>query len=155
MEGLEEISSPLSEEIPVGSVDYIAPEYLLGSIHQSSDLFSLGVIVYEMLCGHLPYKEVTAQRYPKRFADWRFRSITDFRKDVPVWMSLSLKKATEPDPRNRYQAFSEFLQDISTPNDSLIAHSRQVPLIERHPVLFWQLLSFILFVIVIFQLVSD
>ena len=155
VEGLEEISSPLSEEIPVGSVDYIAPEYLLGSIHQSSDLFSLGVIVYEMLCGHLPYKEVTAQRYPKRFADWRFRSITDFRKDVPAWMSLSLKKATEPDPRNRYQAFSEFLQDISTPNDSLITHSRQAPLIERHPVLFWQLLSFILFVIVICQLVSD
>ncbi|MGI1678498.1 MAG: bifunctional protein-serine/threonine kinase/phosphatase [Cellvibrionaceae bacterium] len=155
VEGLEEITSPLSEEIPVGSVDYIAPEYLLGSIHPSSDLFSVGVIIYEMLCGHLPYKESTAQRYPKRFAEWRFRSILGFRKDIPVWMGLALKKATEPDPRNRYQAFSEFLHDISTPNESLISKQQQVPLIERNPVLFWQVLSSILFLVILIQFVRN
>ncbi|MGH1469718.1 MAG: protein kinase domain-containing protein [Cellvibrionaceae bacterium] len=154
VEGLEEIDSPLSEEIPVGSVDYIAPEYLLGSIHPSSDLFSLGVIIYEMLCGHLPYKELTAQAHPKRFADWKFRSMTNFRKDIPIWVGLTLKKACEPDPRNRYQAFSEFLHDMSTPNDSLISKQQKAPLIERNPVLFWQVLSAILFLIIIVQFIK-
>lgn len=155
VEGLEEINSPLSEEVPVGSVDYIAPEYLFGTAHPSSDLFSLGVIIYEMLSGQLPYKSISSQRYPKRFADWHYRSILETRKNIPLWMELSLKKATAPDPRNRYQAYSEFLKDMSTPNESLLEKRQQMPLIERNPVLFWQVLSAILFGVILCLLALD
>lgn len=56
--GSNEIISPLDKSIPQGSVNYIAPEYLMGeSGNSQSDLFSLAVIVYEMLTGKLPYKE--------------------------------------------------------------------------------------------------
>lgn len=144
VEGLEEISSVIQEDVPVGSVDYIAPELLLETIHPASDLFSLGVIVYEMLTGEMPYKSVYAKRNYRHFSDWHYRSLATARPDVPDWVDLALKQATEPDPRRRYPAYSEFLQDLTVPNKQLVARHKSAPLLERNPLLFWRLLSLLL-----------
>ncbi len=75
--GLSEIASPLREEYPIGSVDYIAPEYLLGyQVTHQADIFSLGVMVYEMLSGKLPYDTASSRyRIPKHFQLWHYRSV--------------------------------------------------------------------------------
>ncbi len=153
VDGLEEIASPLDEEIPVGSVDYIAPEYLRGEkgLHYS-DIFSVGVMVYEMLTGKLPYKtSPEQQRNPQRYQDWRYRSSRTYRKDIPLWLDLTLEKACSESPAKRYHVMSEFLSDLSTPNAQLVGDRESAPLMTRNPVLFWQWVSAALFVAVMIQ----
>ncbi|WP_370053398.1 protein kinase [Neptunomonas sp.] len=138
--GSNEIISPLDKSIPQGSVNYIAPEYLMGeSGNSQSDLFSLAVIVYELLTGKLPYKE-----RPPNAAQLKYYSELDYlpsiqhRKDLPLWIEGCLRKALQPNPSHRYAAFSEFLHDLTVPNRSLEASIKAKPLMERNPTLFWQ-----------------
>ncbi len=151
VQGLQEIQSVIDDEVPVGTVDYVAPETVMGQYHAMSDLFSLGVIAYEMLTGKLPFKENLANRLPKHFSDWTYRSSINSRNDIPQWLDLCLQKATEPDPRKRYHAFSEFLHDFSVPNASLISKQKQAPFIERNPLLFWKIVSGALAALVVVQ----
>ncbi len=153
VEGLEEIVTSLPEETPVGSVDYIAPEYLRGERGKlSSDIFSLGVIAYEMLTGKLPYKTSAAQqRNPQRYQDWHYQSARLERKDIPLWMDLALEKACAESVVQRYPAMSEFLQDLTTPNTQLLSEYHSAPLMRRNPLLFWQCVSAILFVLVLLE----
>lgn len=149
--GLEEIASALQEDVPVGSVDYIAPECVLGERGQSNaDIFSLGVITYEMLSGKLPYKSHSATS-SRRLQDWRYRSIRDVRPDIPEWLDLTLAKAVAADPNKRYQAFSEFEQDLLVPNVQMLEKRQNAPLIERNPLGFWQWVSGLLALTVLLQ----
>lgn len=144
--GLREIESILQSQTPAGAVGYIAPEYLLGQqgVHRS-DIFSLGVIIYEMLTGELPYKTpVILRNRVERLDYWQYRSAIKFRPDLPTWIDLVLKKATEPNIKYRYPAMSEMLADLSTPNQTLVNKLEAAPLIERNPLAFWKILSGVL-----------
>jgi serine/threonine protein phosphatase PrpC len=151
--GVAEITSLLDEECPVGSVDYIAPEYLLGQqCSVRSDLFSLGVMVYEMLTGNQPFAmSHVARRLPTSYNEWYYQSAIKQRKDLPVWVDLCLQKSTNPNPNYRYAALSEFMMDLCTPNTQMLAKQESAPLLERDPVKFWQLISLILMAVVILQ----
>lgn len=153
VDSLGEIASPLAEDVPVGSVDYIAPEYLHGEKGQHySDIFSLGVIVYEMLTGALPYKTSAAQQQdPQRFQKWSYQSARTRRKDIPLWLDLALEKACHPSPAQRYQVLSEFEQDLTKANQQMVRAFEEAPLLERNPLLFWKLTSALLFSISLVQ----
>ncbi|HEY0962460.1 MAG TPA: bifunctional protein-serine/threonine kinase/phosphatase [Pseudomonadales bacterium] len=153
--GLQDIHSPLREDIPVGTADYMAPEYLLGERGEyRSDIFSFGVIVYELLTGVLPYKPIPTDTSRIRSYDrWRYRSALDVRKELPLWFDLALRKACAPRPSQRYAALSEFLHDLDVPNQQLLAAEQHKPLIEKNPVRFWQGVSLVLFVLLVVQAV--
>src|SRR5690606_42084908 len=69
-----------------------------------------------------------------------FRS---YRDDLPGWVDMALARALHPEAHKRYPALSEFLFDLRQPN--LQWHNQhRPPLIERHPVGFWQGLSALL-----------
>ncbi len=150
VEGLEEIRSPLEEDVAVGSVQYIAPEYLVEKGPQKigdfrSDMFSLAVMCYEMLTGQMPFKlNNIRNNIPDCYSVWHYQSLHDYRGDLPKWMDLALAKACSPNPVNRQQAYSEFLADIQKPNPVLVSKFEQEPLINRHPVKFWQGMSAVL-----------
>ncbi len=151
---LTESSDSIEETIPQGSLNYIAPETLL-SLHSDhiSDLFSLGVICYQMLCGELPFKPVQrAEVSQTSYSDWHYRSIKQFRPQLPYWLDLALKKCSHPDPKQRYQAFSEFYQDLNKPNLSAVEHYNKQPILERNPVVFWQSISAILLLLLLISL---
>jgi serine/threonine protein phosphatase PrpC/predicted Ser/Thr protein kinase len=152
--GLQEIRTPLTEDsVPLGSLDYIAPEYLLQNHATTlSDLFSLAAMIYEMIAGRLPFEfENLQSRWPKSFDRWVYRPMRERREDCPLWLDLAVQKALSPRPQQRYQAFSEFMADLETPNKALLAKHRHQPILERNPVRAWQCVSALLFVIVLVQ----
>ena len=138
----------------LGTAQYTAPEYFLGQSGSSrADIFSLGVIAYQMLTGRLPYgARVARARTKSRQAKLRYESALDSTRDIPAWIDGVLKKAVHPDPSKRYDELSEFIFDLRHPNDRLI-NAPLVPLIERNPLLFWKSVSFVLACILLFVLI--
>ncbi len=151
--GLTEINSPIKEDAPVGSVNYIAPETVVdGTAIMQSDLFSLAVIVYEMLAQALPYKmEKVHRRGAKSVTEWQYESLRSYRPDLPLWLDLALEKASHPSYKQRYDAYSEFLSDLLKPNAELMQLNHRKPLLEQNGSRVWQILSLILCAIVILQ----
>jgi serine/threonine protein phosphatase PrpC len=138
--GILEISSPLDQSNLLGTAQYTAPEYFLGEEGSaSSDLFSLGVIAYQMLTGKLPYgAEVAKTKTKTDQKRLEYNSARDNDRSVLVWIDETLRKAVHPNPQLRYQELSEFVFDLSHPNKAFLARTRP-PLLERNPVVFLEL----------------
>ncbi len=151
--GLEEISSPLSREHILGTAQYTAPEYFLGEAGTPwSDMFSLGVITYQMLANKLPYgTRVSQARSKKAQRQLVYHSVLSDDREIPAWIDDVLKKALQADPYKRYDELSEFLFDLRKPNKAFL-NKKSPPLIERHPILFWKSISCFLFIIIVILL---
>jgi len=147
--GLMEISSPIERNNLLGTAQYTAPEYLLGESGTTrSDIFSLGVITYQMLSGKLPYGAQVAKAKTKSAQNKLYYStVLDDDREIPVWIDDVLKKAVHPNPYKRYGELSEFLYDLRHPTKEFLNKTRP-PLMERNPVIFWKSVSFILAVII-------
>ncbi|WP_093397632.1 bifunctional protein-serine/threonine kinase/phosphatase [Halopseudomonas xinjiangensis] len=142
--GIEDSSQP-ADTARLGTAQYAAPEYFLGEGGSPrSDIYSLGVITYQMLSGQLPYGAQVA-RSQTRAAQNRlvYRSVLHDKRDIPAWVDDVLRRAVHPNPAKRYAELSEFVYDLRHPNQSLLHRSRP-PLIERKPVAFWQAISAVL-----------
>ncbi|GKT11604.1 MAG: eukaryotic-like serine/threonine-protein kinase [Thiomicrorhabdus sp.] len=153
--GLAELATVLQRQHPEGTLNYTAPEYMMGQPgSKRSDIFSMGVICYEMLTGKLPYKEKLANKFQlKSYDHMHYIPLSTYRKDLPAWIDVVLKKACEPNPTKRYGLISEFTHDLKTPQDVIIKEEFE-PLLKRNPLLFWQGLSGILFVLLVISLVQ-
>lgn len=130
--------SGLQDDI-LGTLQYTAPEYFLGEAASSrSDLFSLGVITYQMLTGKLPYGAQAAQaRTRAQFGKLRYRPASLGEREIPVWVDGALERAVHSNPAKRYDSLSEFLFDLRKPN-SKYQMASTAPLTERNPLLFWK-----------------
>jgi serine/threonine protein phosphatase PrpC len=144
--GIAEIETPFTRASILGTRNYCAPEYLDGQAGDNrSDIYSLGVIAYEMLAGRLPCGEMPEdwRAGTGAHAALRYAPIGEFRPDVPNWVDGALRRAMNPHPEKRYGELSEFLFDLRHPNRSLVADLKP-PMIERNPVLFWKVVAAVL-----------
>ena len=99
-----------------------------------------------MLTGKHPYGEkYETAASPTSFARLTYTPAYEHNPLVPVWLDGALKKALQLDPRRRYDALSEWIGDMKTPNPRLMS-DRALPLAERDPVLLWQGISAVLLV---------
>ncbi len=151
--GLAESAGTRDAIAIVGTLQYTAPEYFVGhggSVR--SDLFSLAVIAYQMLTGQLPYGlQVSRVRSPADVNRLRYMPLRHVRPELPAWVDAVLQKALNPNPIKRQQAVSELAHDLRAPAPEFL-HQRTLPLIERHPVRFWQYTTGLLVVIVVLLL---
>ncbi|WP_411992924.1 protein kinase domain-containing protein [Agarivorans sp. DSG3-1] len=157
VQSAEQLEQNEKTTTPVGSVQYIAPEYLVGETgRHRSDIFSFAVIAYEMLCGKLPYKTARREQVAQRtYSDWHYQNIQHYRNDMPDWLDAALEQGCNPKPQLRYQSLSELIHDLQHANPKLKASYEAKPLIERNPVRFWQSTSLLLLIVVIWQWVSQ
>lgn len=142
--GIQEITTPVERIELLGTKNYTAPEYLLGMEGSNrSDIYSLGVLVYNLLTGQLPYGDKMS-----RDLNWRtlnkikYESSIKHNPMIPLWMDGAIHKAVKKDQRSRYDTFSEFLYDLTHPKESFMGHS--APLLERNPTSVWKIISGIL-----------
>jgi len=145
--GIQEISTPVERLELLGTKNYTAPEYLLGMEGSNrSDIYSLGVLVYNLLTGHLPYGDKMS-----RDLNWRtlnkikYESSIKHNPMIPLWMDGAIHKAVKKDQRLRYDTFSEFLFDLTHPKESFMGHA--APLLDRNPAAFWKVSTGVLFLI--------
>lgn len=138
--GATEIHSTYASDTPQATVDYGAPECLKGQCSNRSDIYSLGVIAYELLTGALPYGE---HDKPVAASKLRYTPASQHNPSIQAWVDGALRKALHPDPSRRYDSLSEFLYDLSRPNPKF-THVTNQPLIERNPLAFWKGLSALL-----------
>ena len=153
--GISEIDSPLARSELLGTMQYTAPEYFLGeSGTPRSDLFSLGVIAYQMLSGRLPYDtDVPKARTRAAQRQLKYRSVLDDEREIPAWIDEVLRKATHPDPAKRYEELSEFVYELRHPSQAYLSRTRP-PLLERNPVAFWRGVSLILAITIVVLLLN-
>jgi serine/threonine protein phosphatase PrpC len=151
--GVTEMSGSNDQQPILGTAQYSAPEYFLGENGTAaSDIFSLGVIAYQMLSGKLPYGAQVAQAKTKAAQNrLSYTSVLDDEREIPVWIDDVLKKAVHPNPYKRYQELSEFTTDLRRPNQAFLNKTRP-PLLERNPALFWKSISFLLLTIILLML---
>ena len=129
-----------SQDGILGTQQYTAPEYFLGEAGSPrSDLFSLGVITYQMLTGKLPYGVHAARvRTKAQLRKLSYRSALDDDREIPAWIDGTLARAVHPNPDKRYESLSEYLFDLRHPNAAYLG-PRFKPLAERNPLLFWKI----------------
>lgn len=149
--GIAEIGRERPSQRILGTAQYTAPEYFLGEPgDKRSDLFSLGIITYQMLCGRLPYGtdvSRTTTRAARR--QLRYRVARRDREPIPAWIDGALCKAVHPLAEKRYDTLSEFIYDLRHPNPTF-ENKQAGPLLERNPLLFWKGLSLLLSLIILF-----
>ncbi len=139
----------------LGTRQYTAPEYFRGeSGSPRSDMFSLGVITYQMLTGKLPYgSQIARARSPSQLGKLQYNSAVDGKSGIPRWIDGALRRSVHPDPDKRYEDLSEFTFDLRQPNPKYLGSSAP-PLMERNPVLFWKCATLVLAFVVVLLLAS-
>ena len=109
----------------IGSVHYFSPEHARGGYTDAkSDLYSLGVVMYEMVTGRVPFDADTPVSVAlKQVQEEPVDPIT-YAKDLPVSVNRIILKAMQKDPNLRYQNATEMLKDLSMalkrPNEDFV-----------------------------------
>jgi serine/threonine-protein kinase len=101
----------------IGSPPYMAPEQFQGRAVLASDVYSVGVMLYQMLTGTLPYFSPNPAQIEKLVAQGRCTPPRLRNGQVPREISDIVMKALAPDLAERYQRASELVEDIATAAD--------------------------------------
>jgi serine/threonine protein kinase len=98
----------------IGSPPYMAPEQFKGRAVLSSDIYSVGVILYQMLTGTLPYFSPNPAQLEKLVAQGRLTPPKLRNSQIPREISDIAMKALSPEVESRYQRASEIIDDLAT-----------------------------------------
>ncbi len=101
----------------IGSPPYMAPEQFQGRAVFASDIYSVGVIMYEMMTGKLPYFSVNPRQLEKMALSGRLARPREVSRAIPREIEEIILKALAPEISDRYQQASQLLDDLSTASE--------------------------------------
>lgn len=97
----------------LGTMEYMSPEQAMGAaIDPRSDLFTVGLIFFELLTGKMPFKAETALASLLKRVNERAISVQSLENAVPVPIEKIVGKCLEREPAQRYQSAQEIIDDI-------------------------------------------
>ena len=132
----------------VGTVGYMSPEQALGrALDARTDLFALGVVVFEMATGRAPFQGETAAALFDHLLNQRQPSPISLNPTLPRSFERIIDKALEKDPDRRYRSADEFLRDlramdasisspansVATPSDRMSSSIAVLPFVDMSP----------------------
>ena len=99
----------------LGTTDYVSPEQAMGDpVDERSDVYSLGVVLYEMLSGEVPFSAETQVGVAMKHVNDPMPDIRTKRPEVPVEVAGVIARSTAKDSRDRYASVSEMVMDLET-----------------------------------------
>jgi serine/threonine protein kinase/Tfp pilus assembly protein PilF len=106
--------SQLAETATImGTVAYMSPEQACGDPpDHRSDIWSLGIVMYEMLTGHVPFHEEHEQLVLHSILNKYHEPVSSWRSDIPYELERIVDKCLEKSPSERYQNAGELLSDL-------------------------------------------
>ncbi|MEP6909765.1 MAG: protein kinase [Actinomycetota bacterium] len=97
----------------LGTSDYIAPEQARGQkVDPKTDIYSLGVVLYELLSGEVPFSGDNFVAVAMRHVNEPVPSVLDKRPDCPVRLDLAIQRAMSKDPEDRFESMDDFVDEL-------------------------------------------
>ncbi len=113
----------------IGTPAYMAPEQAqTGSVDLRSDIYSLGVILFELLTGRLPFIADTPFAMITKHTQETLPSVVALRRDLPRGLDGVLRKAAAKDPAERFQSVDQFADALNA-----VLDGRRVPFLASRP----------------------
>jgi TolB-like protein/Tfp pilus assembly protein PilF/tRNA A-37 threonylcarbamoyl transferase component Bud32 len=101
------------EGIAMGTIPYMSPEQVQGkAVDHRSDIFSLGIVLYEMSTGQLPFEGETSADLISSILRENPDSVTDLRLELPRHFGRIIRHCLEKDPQRRYQSALDVRNEI-------------------------------------------
>ncbi|HEY5053952.1 MAG TPA: protein kinase [Solirubrobacterales bacterium] len=99
----------------LGTTDYVAPEQAMGQgSDQRSDIYSLGVVLYEMLVGQVPFEADSQVGVAMKHVNEDLPDVQSRRPGISAAVALVVERSTAKKPGERYQEIGEMIDDLST-----------------------------------------
>jgi eukaryotic-like serine/threonine-protein kinase len=123
----------------LGTTDYVSPEQAMGhDIDSRSDIYSLGVLLYEMLTGKVPFEAETLVGVAMKHVNEPMPNVQDARPDCSSALAAVVEHATEKEPRRRYADMTAMLTDLEGALDVEVSraggsHGEATTVIESVP----------------------
>ncbi len=99
----------------LGTTDYVAPEQAMGhAVDPRSDVYSLGVVLYEMLVGQVPFHADSQVGVAMKHVNEELPDVQRRRPEASAAVALVVERATAKNPAERYQTIGEMIDDLET-----------------------------------------
>jgi len=129
----EAVTIPITETNPgaiMGTSGYMSPEQALGeSIDERTDIFSLGVVLYEMIAGEPPFQGKTESHTRVSIIDHEHDPLSEHISNVPRQLERIVSKALAKDRLKRYQTVTDLKLDLEQLRDEI--HTSEYPELTR------------------------
>ena len=102
MKHIYQENDPLVAQIEEGNAAYVAPEQVVGMITPASDIYAVGVLLYRLLTGHLPYDGESAGEIALKHANEAIPPLRQFRPDLSEAVELVIRVALAKSPEARF-----------------------------------------------------
>jgi len=109
----------------IGTMPYMSPEQVRAqTLDARSDIFSLGILLYEMVTGHRPFHGASTAELASSILTHEPPPMARYSRDVPAEFDRIVSKALHKDPEDRYQTSKDLLIDLRTLRDDIEFHHR-------------------------------
>ncbi len=108
----------------LGTTDYVAPEQAMGQgVDSRSDIYSLGVLLYEMLTGDVPFQAETVVGVAMKHVNEQMPDVQESRPEVSSALAAVIERSTSKEAKSRYPDMSAFLADLEGALEVEVARS--------------------------------
>jgi eukaryotic-like serine/threonine-protein kinase len=119
----------------LGTSEYIAPEQARGQrVDALTDVYSLGVVLYELLTGSVPFQGENFVAVALRHVNEPAPNVLERRPDAPPRLAMAVERAMAKNPDERFQSMNEFVAELEDAAADLDPASEQATMISRRPV---------------------
>ena len=109
----------------IGTMPYMSPEQVRAqAVDARSDIFSFGILLYEMITGHRPFQGHSTAELASSILTHEPRPMARYAHDVPAELDRIVSKALHKDPNDRYQTSRDLLIDLRTLREEVEFHHR-------------------------------